>query len=130
MPWFITNADPNLPVRCADGHVIRLRDAEIRTVDPVELAALRADPRVSEVIAETEAGPILRRWAVHLMTGKLHDVTRRRHHCNLSDELIAASRAEDESPPSGWKVYRRKNDARRWNHNVEDCKYCGSSDHG
>ena len=124
MAWFITTVNPNLAIRCKDGHVIRFKDAEIRTEQPDELAALRADSRVGEVIAKVEVGPILRRWVVNLATGKLHDVTRRRHHCYLSDELIAASRADDGLPPDGWKVYRRKNDARRWNHNVTDCKYC------
>ena len=132
MAWFMTKVGPNLVIRCADGRVIAFRDAEYRTGVPSELAALRADSRVHEVKNEQEALPILRPWAVNLTTGIMHDVVRRRSHCCLSDELIAAASTTDGPTPTGgaqgrtikWKLYRRQADALRWNPNARECKYC------
>jgi hypothetical protein len=123
MPWFITKVDPQLVVPCGEGRVVRFRDAECRTADKVEVAALRAHPDVIEVPPEPDETPLIRRYAVNLVTKRLHDLTRRRLHCYISDELLAAARSEDD-PPDNWKLYRRLSDATRWNPGAEECAYC------
>lgn len=130
MAWFITSADPNLAVTCDDGRVIRFRDAEYRTEIAGELSALRADPRVKEVRTAAETRPLIRRWALNLATGKVHDVARRRYHCYLSDELITAASEEEGTPSERWGLYRRLEDLQRWNPHTEPCKYCGGGDDG
>lgn len=124
MPWFITKVDPALVVHCEDGTAIRFRHAEYRTSDPSELRALRTDPRVSEVI-EQAAESFIRRYAINLETGLLHDLTRRRYHCHIPMTVLNAAQTEDEDPPAGWKLYRRDFDARRWNPGAEECAHCG-----
>ena len=130
MAWFITSANPSLVVHCEGGHTIVFRDAEYRTEDPSELAALRADPRVREAHRTEAELPILRRWAICLTTGRLHDVERRRVQCYIPAELVAAANAESGGAVEGWKLYQRRADALRWNHKVKDCKHCaGGSGH-
>lgn len=122
MAWFITKAHPSLAVRCEDGSVIRFRHAEIRTTKPAELAALRAHTGVIEVI-EDEVVSVLRRHAVALGAKVLHDLERRRYQCEVPSEVLDVAQT-DEIQPDGWKLYRRRIDAFRWNPGLTECPYC------
>jgi hypothetical protein len=133
MARFVSPTNAYLVVRCDDGRRIRFDHAGYRTDDPVELRALRAHPRVVEIIEEAQedrARPIVRPWAVNLNSGKLHKLTRRRYHCHIPDDLLEAARSETAEAPEGWKLYQRRSDATRWNPGATACAYCRQGEEG
>lgn len=126
MAWFITKVNPSLAVDIG-GRFILFTHAEYHTADADEIAVLRADPRCEEVVenADLEAEmPILRRWLVNLNTGKLHDYELAKHQCYIPDPVAAAARTDD-AEVEGWKLYRRRSDALRWNSGAAPCGHCG-----
>ena len=123
MAWFIARDSASLAVQVAPGRWVVFKAAEYRTTDPVEIAALRADPRVGEAFPKAPR-PAVRPWAVNLETRTLHDMRRSGTQCHVPSEVLEAGQAEVGEAPAGWKVYRRASDARRWNRGVEVCIYC------
>lgn len=122
--WFITRADPALRLRVpgrARG-IVFVR-AEYRTDDPAEIAVLRADPRVIEVVEKRARADMVRPWAVNLETGILHDLSREVGRCHIPGEVRAAGETA-KGQPDGWRLYRRRSDAVRWNRDVTPCVWC------
>lgn len=118
MAWFITSVDPGLTVQVEAGKAVRFVAGEYRTLDPEEIAALRADGRCDEAFEKGEAGetPSVREgYAVNLETETMHHLAQAGTRCHIPDDV--------ENEP-GWKVYKRMSDAMRWQKGVELCGFC------
>ena len=124
MAFFISPGAPALVVPVAGQRAVVFRNAEYRTTDLAEIAALRADPRVWEA-GRVQPAPRVRPWAVNLETGALHYVPRAGTRCHIPAEVDAATYAAEGEAPEGWRVYRRESDAKRWNRTATQCSYCG-----
>jgi hypothetical protein len=120
--WFITSADPSLRVPVPGKPDIVFRNAEYRTEDPEEIAALQADKRVKVATPSRSAQlPQLSGFAVNLNTEEIHDLERSGPRCHLPAEVLEAE--EREAFPEGWKHYLRLSDAERWT-GADKCAYC------
>lgn len=114
MAWFISEI-PGLTVQVDPGRAVRFRAAEYRTDDAAEIAALRADPRCVEAGKPAARTIQVEGYAVNLDTMTMHYLPQVGTRCHIP---------EDVEHVTGWRVYRRMQDALRWQRGVELCGFC------
>lgn len=135
MAWFISPGIPGLVVNVPGRPPCVFVSAEYNTVDPQEIAALRADPRCQEAFQKGYHKKLApkppesqRPWVVDENNNLIHHLDMAGFLCDLPAEL-KTTEFEQDAPwvYKHYRLYRRLSDAKRWNRGASMCPHCASA---